>query len=50
MKQIDQLIDWNSIEKAIAIHYSPLSDSAASPLTRDCRCLRYYWSGFETVV
>lgn len=31
LKQIDQLIDWGSIEKAIAIHYAPLSDAAGRP-------------------
>ncbi|MFO1289616.1 MAG: IS5 family transposase [Nitrosomonas sp.] len=31
MKQIDQLIDWDSIEKAIAEHYSPISDAAGRP-------------------
>ena len=28
LKQIDQLIDWNPIENAIAVHYSPVSDAA----------------------
>ena len=28
LKQIDQLIDWNAIEQAIAIHYAPVSDAA----------------------
>ena len=28
LKQIDQLIDWNSIEKTIAVHYAPISDAA----------------------
>jgi len=31
LKQIDQLIDWSSIEKAIAVHYAPLSDAAGRP-------------------
>lgn len=31
LKQIDQLIDWGSIEKAIAIHYAPVSDAAGRP-------------------
>ena len=31
LKQIDQLIDWNSIEKAIAVHYAPVSDAAGRP-------------------
>jgi IS5 family transposase len=29
--QIDQLIDWNPIEKAIAQHYAPASDAAGRP-------------------
>jgi IS5 family transposase len=31
LKQIDQLIDWNSIEKAIAVHYAPVSYAAGRP-------------------
>ncbi len=31
LKQIDQLIDWNAIEKAIAVHYAPVSDAAGRP-------------------
>ncbi|MBS0300533.1 MAG: transposase [Proteobacteria bacterium] len=31
LKQIDQLIDWNAIEQAIAIHYAPVSDAAGRP-------------------
>ena len=31
LKQIDQLIDWNPIEKAIAIYYAPVSDAAGRP-------------------
>jgi IS5 family transposase len=31
LKQIDQLIDWNSIEKAIAVYYAPLSDATGRP-------------------
>ena len=31
LKQIDQLIDWNSIEKAIAVHYAPVCDAAGRP-------------------
>lgn len=31
LKQIDQLIDWNLIEKAIAAHYAPVSDAAGRP-------------------
>lgn len=31
LKQIDQLIDWNPIEKAIAVHYAPVSDAAGRP-------------------
>lgn len=31
LKQIDQLIDWNSIEKAIAVHYAPVWDAAGRP-------------------
>ena len=30
LKQIDQLIDWNSIEKAIAVHYAPVCDAAGA--------------------
>ena len=28
LKQIDQLIDWNSIEKAISVDYAPVCDAA----------------------
>ena len=31
LKQIDQLIDWNSIEKAITVHYAPVSGAAGRP-------------------
>ena len=31
LKQIDQLIDWNSIEKAMAVYYAPLSDATGRP-------------------
>ena len=31
LKQIDQLIDWNSIEKAITVHYAPVLDTAGRP-------------------
>ena len=31
LKQIDQLIDWNSIEKAIAVYYAPVSDATGRP-------------------
>ncbi|MBK7353852.1 MAG: transposase [Nitrosomonas sp.] len=31
LKQIDQLIDWNSLAKVIAIHYAPVSDAAGRP-------------------
>ncbi len=31
LKQIDQLIDWNSIKKAITVHYAPVSDAAGHP-------------------
>lgn len=31
LKQIDQLPDWNPIEKAIAVHYAPVSDAAGRP-------------------
>ncbi|MFZ1852102.1 MAG: transposase [Nitrosomonas sp.] len=31
LKQIDQLIGWNSIEKAIAVHYAPVCDAAGRP-------------------
>lgn len=31
LKQIDQLIDWDSVEQAIAVHYSPISDAAGRP-------------------
>ena len=30
LKQIDQLIDWNSIEKAIAVHYAPVCDATGA--------------------
>ncbi|MFZ1852146.1 MAG: hypothetical protein WAU15_07965 [Nitrosomonas sp.] len=32
LKQIDQLIDWNSIEKAIAVYYTPICDAAGRPV------------------
>jgi len=31
LKQIDQLIDWNPIEEAIAVYYAPVSDAAGRP-------------------
>lgn len=31
LKQIDQLIDWSSIEEVIAVHYAPVSDAAGRP-------------------
>lgn len=31
LNQIDQLIDWTPIEKAIAQHYAPASDAAGRP-------------------
>ena len=31
LKQIDQLIDWSVIERAIAVHYAPVSDAAGRP-------------------
>lgn len=31
LKQIDQLINWDSVEQAIAVHYSPISDAAGRP-------------------
>jgi IS5 family transposase len=31
LKQIDQLIDWSSIEGAITVHYAPVSDAAGRP-------------------
>ena len=31
LKQVDQLIDWGSIERAIAVHYAPVSDAVAVP-------------------
>lgn len=31
LKQIDQLIDWGAIEKAITVHYAPVSDAAGLP-------------------
>ena len=31
LKQIDQLIDWSAIERAIAVHYAPVSDAAGRP-------------------
>ncbi|WP_103967067.1 hypothetical protein [Nitrosomonas ureae] len=31
LKQIDQLIDWNSIEKAITVHYAPVLDATGRP-------------------
>ncbi len=31
LKQIDQLIDWSAIERAIAVHYALVSDAAGHP-------------------
>ncbi len=31
LKQINQLIDWNSIGKAIAVHYAAVCDAARRP-------------------
>jgi len=31
LKQFDQLIDWDSIEKAISVHYEPTSDVTRHP-------------------
>ncbi|MCG7757575.1 MAG: hypothetical protein LZF63_13070 [Nitrosomonas sp.] len=31
LQQIDELIDWNSIGKAIEVHYAPVSDAAGRP-------------------
>ena len=31
LKQIDQLIDWSAIERAIAVHYAPVLDAAGRP-------------------
>ena len=31
LKQIDQLIDWGAIEKAITVHYAPVLDAAGRP-------------------
>jgi len=31
LKQIDQLIDWNSIKKVITVHYVPVCDAAGRP-------------------
>lgn len=31
LKQIDQLIDWSAIARAIAVHYAPVSDAAGRP-------------------
>ena len=32
LKQIDQLIDWGAIEKAITVHYAPVLDAAGRPV------------------
>ncbi len=32
LKQIDKLIDWNSIENVIAVHYAPDCDVAGRPV------------------
>ena len=34
LKQIDELIDWDSIERAIEVHYAPLSDVTGRPAYR----------------
>ncbi|QOJ23532.1 MAG: transposase [Gammaproteobacteria bacterium] len=31
LKQIDRLIDWSAIDRAIAVHYAPISDAAGRP-------------------
>ena len=31
LKQIDQLIDWGAIDKAITVHYAPVTDAAGRP-------------------
>lgn len=31
LKQIDQLIDWSAIGRAIAVHYAPVSDATSHP-------------------
>jgi len=31
LKQIDQLIDWSSIEKTIAVHYAAVCDAGGRP-------------------
>ncbi len=51
LKQIDQLFDWNSIEKAIAVHIKHrFAMLRGVRRIWGCRCLRCYWSGFGTVV
>ncbi len=28
LKQIDQLIDWSAVERAVRVHYAPISNAA----------------------
>lgn len=52
LKKIEQLIDWDSVEQAIAVHYFPISDAAGDdhrPILDRC-CLRCCWWGSGTVV
>ena len=42
LNQIDQLIDWVPIEKAIAPHYAPVADAAGRPPIRDYCYSKYY--------
>ncbi len=44
LKQIDELIDWNSIGKAIPVHYAPVSDAAGHPAYSGLRLLGI-WNG-----
>ncbi len=50
LKQIDQLIDWDAVERAISVHMHRLRCCGAASLFGIAVCLRCYWSGFGTVV
>ena len=52
LKQIDQWIDWNSIEKAITVHYAPVLDAAGRAIRRirGCCCSRWCWLESGTAI
>ncbi|MBP6366677.1 MAG: transposase [Nitrosomonas sp.] len=44
LKQIDELIDWNSIGKAISVYYASISDVAGHPAYSGLQLLGI-WNG-----